>query len=320
MKILDFATIKKLAGGGITARNLFDMVDHVLKTRNEFLMPSKTRMGQDNGDYFAVMPCLHKQSNTAMVKMIGRHMLHEGEKRSVMMSDLMLYEADTGILKAVMDAEYITTLRTGATAAHAAILYGKKDFSTIGLMGLGNIMTVCAEVLFEKLKDCKIIVKLYKYHNHEERFIERFRKYENIKFVKCDTYKDVISDSDVIISAVTNVTENFCGDECYKEGVTVIPVMTRGFMNCDLFFDKVFTDEIEQIRGFKYFDRFKSVHNTTEVLCGKAEGRTSDSERILVYNYGLAAMDLYFAETIYSELENKGKSVDYKYCEEKYFM
>lgn len=38
-----------------------------------------------------------------------------------MMGDMLIYEADSGILKAVMDAEYITTLRTGAVAAHSAL-------------------------------------------------------------------------------------------------------------------------------------------------------------------------------------------------------
>lgn len=37
-----------------------------------------------------------------------------------MMGDILLYEADTGILEALLDAEYITTLRTGAVAAHSA--------------------------------------------------------------------------------------------------------------------------------------------------------------------------------------------------------
>lgn len=44
-----------------------------------------------------------------------------------MMGDMLIYGADTGILKAVMDAEYITTLRTGAVAAHSALLFG--DYS-----------------------------------------------------------------------------------------------------------------------------------------------------------------------------------------------
>ena len=59
-----------------------------------------------------------------------------------MMGDMLIYEANSGILKDVMDAEYITTLRTGAVAAHSALVFGEKDFTTIGLLGLGNIMTV----------------------------------------------------------------------------------------------------------------------------------------------------------------------------------
>lgn len=44
-----------------------------------------------------------------------------------MMGDMLIYEANSGILKDVMDAEYITTLRTGAVAAHSALVFGKKD-------------------------------------------------------------------------------------------------------------------------------------------------------------------------------------------------
>lgn len=40
-----------------------------------------------------------------------------------MMGDILLYESDTGILKALMDGEYITTLRTGISAAHSARLF-----------------------------------------------------------------------------------------------------------------------------------------------------------------------------------------------------
>ena len=52
------------------------------------------------------------------IKVFGRP---GGVQRSVMMGDMLIYEADSGILKAVMDAEYITTLRTGAVAAHSAL-------------------------------------------------------------------------------------------------------------------------------------------------------------------------------------------------------
>jgi hypothetical protein len=38
---------------------------------------------------------------------------------------------------------------------------------------------------------------------------ERFAKAEDVQFVCCDTYEEVFSDTDVIISAVTQTTQNF---------------------------------------------------------------------------------------------------------------
>lgn len=319
MKVIDFENCRKI-GKELPMKDYYNWIDDALIKKDDFVMPVKSRMSQENGNYYAIMPVMHNDSNVAAVKMIGRHTLKEGENRSIMMSDMLLYEADTGVLKAVMDAEYITTMRTGACAAHSAILYGKKGFKTIGLFGLGNIMTVCIDVLLANIKDRDLVFKLYKHNSNEIRFMERYKDVKNVSFVLCDTYEDTIRNSDVVISAVTRAEENFADDDCYSEGCTVIPIMTLGFQNCDLTFDKVFTDEIEQIRGFKYFNQFKSIANTTDVLRGKLKGRENDREKILVYNYGLAILDLYFASKFYAASEKYEKDIEYNYCKEKFFM
>lgn len=321
MKIIDFEEIKKVAEK-MEPTQWYSWVDEVLRKKSEFVMPSKMHLSQENGDYYNIMPAMYNNDNLVTLKMIGRHSLKSGEKRSVMMSDIMMYEADTGILKAVMDGECITTLRTGVTAAHSALLFAKKDFNVIGLIGLGNIMTICFMTLIEKLKadndTRKLIVKLYKHNNQERRFADRFKNLSNVEFVYCDSYEDVIDKSDIIISAVTKVSENFVTDEYYQRGVTVIPICTMGFQNCDLFFDKVFTDDIDQIRGFKYFDKFKSLSSVSDTLNAKVSGRENDDERIIVYNYGLGIQDLYFAEKFYNLVE--GKNVEYNYPKDKYFV
>ncbi|MBT8904960.1 hypothetical protein ACXO19_07935 [Lactobacillus delbrueckii subsp. bulgaricus] len=154
--------------------------------------------------------------------------------------------------------------------------------------------------------------------NQEKRFAKKFEWAKSVTFEFCDDYESVIKGSDVVVSAVTKITKNFASDEFFKEGVTIVPICTMGFQNCDLFFDKVFTDEIEQIRGFKYFDKFRSLANVTDVLNGIKAGRTNDDERILVYNYGIAIYDLYFAMQLSKVAD--GKEVDYQYCKEKFFM
>ena len=124
------------------------------------------------------------------------------------------------------------------------------------------------------------MVKMIGRHGHENRIMDLFRQDPDVHFVLRDTYEQVIGGSDLVISAITKVTENFVTDEYFKEGCTVIPICTMGFQNCDLFFDRVFTDEIEQIRGFKYFDHFAPVTtNVTDVLngAGPAAGRPADT-------------------------------------------
>ncbi|MBD9139196.1 MAG: hypothetical protein EGQ75_02950 [Clostridiales bacterium] len=173
--------------------------------------------------------------------------------------------------------------------------------------------------LREEGDDRVITLKLIRYHGHEERIMKLLEADKNIRFELCDSYESVIRDSDLVISAITKVTENFASDDCFKEGVTVIPVCTLGFQNCDLFFDKVFTDEIEQIRGFKYFSHFEPITtNVSDVLNGIRPGRTNNTDRILVYNYGIAIHDLVLAENIWEKAENQ--SVEYDYCREKYFI
>lgn len=318
MKIIDFEEIKKSAENMDPAA-WYEWVDEALRNKSAFVCPPKPRMSQNDGDYFNIMPAMYEKENIAMVKMIGRHAnIKEDEPRSAMMGDMLIYEANSGILKAVMDAEYITTLRTGAVAAHSVIQFARKDFSTVGLIGLGNIMVVCFKTLLAKIGDRELTVKLYRHHDQEERFAKKFEWAKNVTFEFCDSYESVIEDSDVVVSAVTKATQNFASDESFKEGVTVVPICTMGFQNCDLFFDKVYTDEIEQIRGFKYFDKFRSLANVTDVLNGIKAGRTNDDERILVYNYGIAIHDLYFAMQLSKVAD--GKEVDYQYCKEKFFM
>nr|WP_302147680.1 hypothetical protein [Limosilactobacillus mucosae] len=319
MKVIDFETVRSKAES-MDPSIWYGWVDDALRNKADFVCPPKPRLSQADGDYFNVMPAMYENANIAMVKMIGRHanISKNDTPRSVMMGDMLIYEANSGILKAVMDAEYITTLRTGAVAAHSVLQFAKKNFETIGLLGLGNIMVVCFKTLLAKLDHRKLTVKLYRHHGQEERFVNIFKKEKNITFKFCDSYDSLMDGSDVIISAVTKATENFALDNHYKEGVTVVPICTMGFQNCDLFFDKVYTDEIEQIRGFKYFSKFKSLANVTDVLNGVKKGRESDRERILVYNYGLAIHDLYFAMKLLNNID--GKEVEYNFCTKKFFI
>ena len=320
IKIIDFKTARS-AFIGVAPSELYELVRWCFMHKDEFQMPVKARLSQSDGDYYACMPCMHEGLDLAIAKMIGRHVAAAVQAGvPSMSSDIMCYEASTGKLLALMDGEYLTTLRTGACAAFSALEYVRDDYSEIGLIGLGNIMTVFMDVFVGMIGSRRVTVRLFRHKGQEERFAGRFAACENITFIYCDTYEDVIGSSDLVVSAVTKADTNFCEDCLYRPGVTVVPIMTLGFQNCDLFFDKVITDEVDQIRGFKYFNSFKYVANTDEVLHGLKPGRTSQEERILVYNYGLASLDLVFALKLLQLVEGRGSDIRYEVCNEKFFM
>ena len=108
---------------------------------------------------------------------------------------------------------------------------------------LGNTARASLDVLLALYPDRRLTVKLKKYKDQHELFAERFSpeksdNYKNVRFEYCDTFEEVIGGSDVIVSAATVFEDDVCADEYFKEGVLVVPIHTRGFTNCDLFFDK----------------------------------------------------------------------------------
>ena len=130
-------------------------------------------------------------------------------------------------------------------------------------------------------------------------FAQRFASYPNLHFSYVDQYSDVVRGSEVVISCATYFDSDICADEGFDEGVLVVPVHTRGFSNCDLFFDRVYADDYGHVHHFKNFDKFRSFAEVCDVVNGTAMGHTSDQERILAYNIGVSMHDTNYAAHIY---------------------
>ena len=249
------------------------------------------------------MPCLLPKYNGR--KYFGLKLVSRIEGQTpTLKSDITLYDAETGQLLAIMDGDWITAMRTGAVAALAARTFQRKGVDTYSMIGLGNIARAVALCLIADNEDRHITIRLMRYKDQAEQFIERFKGHDNVTFEIIDNPTAFLSEADVVISCVTVATELlFPDNSLYKKGVTIIPVHVRGFQNCDLFFDKVFGDDTGQVSGFKYFKQFRQYDEFHHVLQGKNPGRTSDEERILSYNYGIALNDIFFASRIYERIQ-----------------
>ena len=285
----------------ISPKECIEWVRQGFLLKDEAQMPAKLSVHPQGEDFMTAMPCLLPELNGR--KYFGLKLVSRIEGQTpTLKSDITLYDAGTGQLLAVMDGDWITAMRTGAVAALAARTFQRAGVDTYSMIGLGNIGRAVALSLIADNSDRHINIRLMRYKNQAELFVERFKSYDNVTFDIIDDPTAFVSEADVLISCVTVATELlFPDDTLYKKGVTVIPVHVRGFQNCDLFFDKVFGDDTGQIERFKYFSRFRQYDELHYVLQGKNPGRTSDEERILSYNYGIALHDIFFASQIYEK-------------------
>lgn len=298
---------------GISPSECIKWVEEGFLKKDFAQMPAKLSVHPQGEDFMTTMPCLLPEENGH--KRFGIKVVNRIESQVPALSSIIyLYDAQRGHLLAMMDGDWITAMRTGAVAALAARLFKKDNTNTYSMIGLGNIARAVAMCLIADNKDKPITIRLMRYKNQAEKFIEKFKDANQVTFEIIDDKEQFISEADVIISCVTVATELlFPDDSLFRKGVTVIPVHVRGFQNCDLFFDKVFGDDTNQIRNWRYFSKFRQYDELHHVLQGSNPGRTSQEERILCYNYGLGLHDIVYASKIYDRV--KDTEIDtFSYC------
>lgn len=318
MKVLTHADIMKL---NIDPIQCYQWVTDMLKNKENVILPAKISMKPIEDIFYNVMPSLLPQDNIGGVKVVNRY----PTRQPALDSQILLYNYKTGRLKSLLDGKYITTMRTGAVAAHSIKLLSKKNFKKIGVIGLGNTARATLKVLLALYPNKDIVLKLLKYKDQHllfKDYIDSLPNSNRIECVFCDSYKDTVQGSDVIISSATYLEQDICEDDCYGEGCLVVPIHTRGFMNCDLFFDKVYADDTDHVKDFKYFEQFQSFSEVSDVLNGALEGRRNNFERIIVYNIGLSMHDIYFAEKIYelAVADGIGKEISLETPDNKFWI
>lgn len=315
MKIITQEQIKELH---ISPAICVEWVKESFSLKEVAQLPAKISLHPQGNDFFNTMPCLLPSPyNYYGVKVVHRI------KGAIpaLGSDLLLYNSQSGELLAMLDADWITTMRTGAVATYAIQTFRKSDAKTYGFLGLGNTGRATMLCLLDSEPGVMHHVILMRYKDQAESFIERFKEYLNVSFTICDDVKELVSQSDVIVSCITEAQGLLCEDNnLYKEGCLIVPVHTRGFQNCDLFFDKVYADDTAHVCGFKYFNQFKEFGEIQDVISGKIKGRESDRERILSYNIGLGLHDIVYASKIYETLKEDSNEMEIVRETEKFWI
>jgi alanine dehydrogenase len=101
----------------------------------DWVMPSKVYLdAPPNGD-FRAMPA--RGDGFALLKWVTSFPGNPSRGLPVVIGALLLSDADSGELVAIMDCAQVTSLRTGAAAALSARVLGARDGRSVGIIGCG---------------------------------------------------------------------------------------------------------------------------------------------------------------------------------------
>lgn len=315
MKILDFDKIKSL---NLSAEEMYSWTENVWKQQDSFILPPKSKMLQGESGRYFTMPCVLPQYDISGVKFICRN-VDDVNGVPARNSNIVLQNCSKHGLLAVMDGTYITNMRTGANAAYNAITFAKSKPETLAVYGLG--LTARAFMFFfTAIFKHPITVKLMRYKNQAELFIDKFKSNPNLKFQICDNLEELFH-SDIIVSCVSFARKELCDISVYPKGCTVVPVHTSGFQNCDLAFDKVVVDDIGHVKDYRYFNEFQDrMIRITDVANQRVAGRDNDEQQIVVYDGGVAIHDLYYAMKILEKAGDDCIQIPMSYPEERFWI
>lgn len=299
MKIIGLNDIAAL---NIPKASYYNWAKETFLAKSDCVLPAKTSMKWYAGEGFVnVMPSIIPSLGVYGVKTVTRN----PDAIPTLKSAMMLFDIKSSELLAVLDADYITAFRTGGTATLAIETLAVKNYKTIGLIGLGNICRAVVLVLLSVVKDRELTFKLHLFENTDNGLIALLKQFPNVKIETYSDIESVVRDSDVVVSCVTFTDKDLTQPEWFKKGALLVPIHTRGFMNCDEQFDRVVYDDYDHVKHFKDFELFKNKHELAEVLKNPSCGRQNNEERIIAYNIGISLLDIYFSKKIYDMFPDK---------------
>lgn len=279
--------------------------------RGEVQMPAKIYLHLDklNGD-FRAMPAYIERLERSSLKWVNVHPLNRRFGLPAVMAVLILSDPNTGYPLSVMDATYITNLRTGAAGGVAAKYLARKDSQRLALVGSGAQAEAQLSAITE-LFDIKDVSVWANTRESSKEFVKN-TKLRIARLRIASSVKECVTDSDIVVTT-TPSRKPLVKLEWLKKGVHInaIGADARGKEELEpaiLKRAKVVVDSWEQashsgeinVPVSKGIISKKDIYGDIgEIACGRKRGRKDSSEITVFDSTGLAIQDLAVADIVY---------------------
>lgn len=295
----------------VDMKEAIDSVEKAFRKYSEgkVIYPPKMQMtpNEDAKTWWGFMPCYVDEVGLG-IKAVSDYEDNKGKGLPTISAVYVLLDEKSGQAKAIMDANYLTALRTGALGGIAAKYLSREDAATVGVFGCGTqaktqLEGVCA---VRRITEALVVDKSKEY---AERFKEEMSKKLGItiKIAK----PEQAAGCDIVIGATTSRTPVILG-KWVKEGahVTSIGAHTPDAREVDDELVKRAKVVVDCPDAFKSGDIIKVAQVETasikDIIAGKKKVRQSDSDITLFKTSGTAIQDVAVASLVFNKAKASG--------------
>ena len=241
----------------------------------------------------------------AGVKIVGDYVDNYRRGLPSEMALLNLFDPQTGMPKAILDATAITEMRTGALTAIGARHLAGPNPRVLGHVGARGTAYWNVRLL-DRLFDFEVIRVHSRRPESREAFARRLSGDLGKEVIATDDWESCLDGADILVEA-SRLPEPkpLFRTRWIRPGSLVIPYGTMSTLEMDITdaMDKIVVDDRGQMNAGPlgalrpHINAGKvgpeSVHGEIgEIVCGRIPGRESESETILFWHRGLATSDI----------------------------
>ncbi len=283
--------------------------------QKEYEMPAKIGVHPYEEVFYHAMPAYVPAKNAVGVKWVECYPSNPSKFNLPQTTGLLvLNDVESGCPVAVMDATWVTAMRTPAVTALAAQAL-HPGARTFGMFGCG----------IQGIEHCRFIVhtlknleKIYVYDIKKEAIENLVRTVQpevNVEIIRAGDPKTAAANCEVMSSATVILLEQLSvvKDEWISGGQTILPCDLNTFWDpaTSRRADKYIVDSAEEHRlfaGMGYFPEGlpQITCETGEVIAGLKPGRETSDQLIVCSNIGMAVCDVVVGKEVFKRaLEHK---------------
>jgi alanine dehydrogenase len=317
--ILTRSELEKLA----TMNDVIAAVEGAFKAHGEgkVVMPAKISLnfaaaypGAQYDAFINAMPAYVVPAGAGGIKWVS--VFEKASERGLprVSAVLILNDPDTGAVKAILEAGWITAARTGAATAVGAKYLAKKDAGVIAIIGAG----VQGEYQLQALA-CVLKVREVRIYDvreaASEAYAAKMSRELRLSIAVAHSAREAVQGADVVVAA-TSARQPFVDAEWLAEGCFICALGSHEeiYDNVVQTAKKIVVDNLEQAkhRGSlaKKMERGVLAENDiyaelAEIVVGRKPGREG-SERILFCPIGMGSEDVATGAMLYERARKKG--------------